>query len=407
MLPNRPTNAPYGGLANLMAMKGRMGDTALVHMSQPQVSRLEALGAVSQNPATGLPEARPSAPVGLLNRPAMPYGLVNNPASATPVGIGNRPANPVGMVRAEGGILRREEGGDLNDGSGYADYGGGQAAAPAGSLPGEAGYADYGGGQAAAPAGSLPSDIGYGDFDTPWGTGQSGKYPGMLERGLQSLSFGIKDIINNPAASALNFMIGGIPLVGIFNTLSGMTTGKTLGGAITSGIRDITGSTETKYSPSFVIDAITGTGRGLSALTGGSSSTSSAGSRFIGGESGPALQQEGYAGTLVPPIAYGGYAEGGVLHGDQYHEGMVDGRGDGQSDHVPFGVEGGDTPMALLSRDEYVLPADVVAMIGSGSSNAGAERLDKFVKSVRKESYGTTKQMPAMKDGGISALINK
>ena len=54
-LTNR--NAPSSGLANLLAMKGRMGDTELVHMSKPEIDMLERLGKMTVNPKTGLPEA--------------------------------------------------------------------------------------------------------------------------------------------------------------------------------------------------------------------------------------------------------------------------------------------------------------------------------------------------------------
>ena len=49
--------APYSGLANLMAMRGRMGDTELVHMSKPEIKGLASLGQLTINPDTGLPEA--------------------------------------------------------------------------------------------------------------------------------------------------------------------------------------------------------------------------------------------------------------------------------------------------------------------------------------------------------------
>ena len=49
--------APYSGLANLMAMRGRMGDTELVHMSKPEIKGLASLGELTINPDTGLPEA--------------------------------------------------------------------------------------------------------------------------------------------------------------------------------------------------------------------------------------------------------------------------------------------------------------------------------------------------------------
>jgi hypothetical protein len=49
--------APYSGLANLMAMRGRMGDTELVHMSPSEIKGLASLGQLTVNPDTGLPEA--------------------------------------------------------------------------------------------------------------------------------------------------------------------------------------------------------------------------------------------------------------------------------------------------------------------------------------------------------------
>lgn len=346
-----------------------------------------------------------------------------------------------GAVKRTANKMKRADGGDLNDGGGYADYGGGQAAAPDGSLPGEQSAADAGiyttaeltaptpdpyavglyqasspsnfGSVAGARTAVSDYDVAPEQYDTPWGeTGLGGKPKDWFERQIEKFEFGLKDRLNNPASTLIDLLTGFTPL-GLPNMLAGIFTGHTLGSGLTGLARSISGDTDTRYSPSALgnllglNDKYTTSSTPSSQTSSNATATSSAGSRFIDGESGPAQQQEGYAGTFVPPIVYGGYAKGGVLHGDQYHEGMVDGKGDGQSDHVPFGVQGGDTPMALLSRDEYVLPADVVAMIGSGSSNAGAERLDKFVKSVRKESYGTTKQMPAMKDGGIAALMNK
>jgi len=95
-------------------------------------------------------------------------------------------------------------------------------------------------------------------------------------------------------------------------------------------------------------------------------------------------------------------AEGGQIQ--SYFEGKVIGPGDGQSDQVLFDVEGNNPDMALLSPDEYVIPADAVAMIGSGSSNAGAKKLDGFVKNIRKEATGKTKQQKPIKQGLESFL---
>ena len=77
--------------------------------------------------------------------------------------------------------------------------------------------------------------------------------------------------------------------------------------------------------------------------------------------------------------------------GQVYFEGMVKGNGDGMSDEIPFSIEGKQP--ALLSRDEYVLPADVVASLGNGSSNAGADMLDKFMTDVREKSMGRERQI--------------
>lgn len=54
-------------------------------------------------------------------------------------------------------------------------------------------------------------------------------------------------------------------------------------------------------------------------------------------------------------------------------DGRVKGQGGGQDDIVP----------ARLSKDEYVLSADIPAALGDGSSEAGAKKLDKFVSNVR------------------------
>ena len=47
---------------------------------------------------------------------------------------------------------------------------------------------------------------------------------------------------------------------------------------------------------------------------------------------------------------------------------------------------------AKLSADEYVMPADHVAMLGNGSSDAGAKKLDAFTKEMRMKAFGTAEQ---------------
>lgn len=79
----------------------------------------------------------------------------------------------------------------------------------------------------------------------------------------------------------------------------------------------------------------------------------------------------------VPTMAHGGmFARDG-----QVNTGTG---GKGQQDNVP----------AMLSEDEFVVPADVVSHLGDGSSSAGGGALSKFVQNVR-ASKGSGKGLPA------------
>jgi len=75
-----------------------------------------------------------------------------------------------------------------------------------------------------------------------------------------------------------------------------------------------------------------------------------------------------------------GYKKGGPVsqHVPEFITGetgyYVRGKGDGQSDDIP----------AMLADGEYVFDADVVAALGNGSNEAGAEVLDKMRKAIRK-----------------------
>lgn len=59
----------------------------------------------------------------------------------------------------------------------------------------------------------------------------------------------------------------------------------------------------------------------------------------------------------------------------------VKGTGGGLADFVPAMIDG-EQP-AALSEGEFVFPADVVALLGDGSTDAGARILDKLVKKIR------------------------
>jgi len=86
------------------------------------------------------------------------------------------------------------------------------------------------------------------------------------------------------------------------------------------------------------------------------------------------------------PNAY--YAPGGITRIQK--EGQVRGNGDGMEDKVYGNIEG--RQKVALSRDEFIVPADVVSGLGNGSSNAGADKLYKMMDRVRKARTGMKRQ---------------
>ena len=101
----------------------------------------------------------------------------------------------------------------------------------------------------------------------------------------------------------------------------------------------------------------------------------------------------GAGGGLVA-LARGGmtYMEAGGTTGPTGQPRMVAGNGDGMSDSVPATIEG--VQEARLANDEFVIPADVVADIGNGSSSAGARKLYDMMDRIREARHGTTEQPP-------------
>tara|TARA_R100001594_G_scaffold24374_1_gene47865 strand:+ start:75 stop:2915 length:2841 start_codon:yes stop_codon:yes gene_type:complete len=68
-------------------------------------------------------------------------------------------------------------------------------------------------------------------------------------------------------------------------------------------------------------------------------------------------------------------------------EGLIQGTGrSGMADDLPMNI--GNKPIAAVSQDEYIIPADVVSMMGDGSSDAGAKVLDGMLDRVRMAKTG-------------------
>lgn len=73
------------------------------------------------------------------------------------------------------------------------------------------------------------------------------------------------------------------------------------------------------------------------------------------------------------------------------HGRRVQGPGTGLDDSIP----------ARLSVGEYVIPADVVSMMGDGSTEAGGKKLDQLLTMVRMQKTGTKKQAKPLRMGGM------
>ena len=85
------------------------------------------------------------------------------------------------------------------------------------------------------------------------------------------------------------------------------------------------------------------------------------------------------------------FENGGSLTVDtSVFEGLVPGMGGGMDDIVPAIIDGMEP--VLLSRDEYVIPADVVSHIGDGSTTRGGELLDDMINNIRRQKTDTTEQ---------------
>ena len=86
--------------------------------------------------------------------------------------------------------------------------------------------------------------------------------------------------------------------------------------------------------------------------------------------------------------------------------GALSGPGTGLSDDIPAEVQqGGLTEPAALSVGEQVVPADVVAMLGEGSTEAGSKKIDGMVDEVRMQKTGTKRQAGPLDMDRVSAMV--
>ena len=82
-------------------------------------------------------------------------------------------------------------------------------------------------------------------------------------------------------------------------------------------------------------------------------------------------------------------------------EGMIKGSLAGGMEDDIFGVIGDPNKngqRVAVSQDEFIVPADVVSMLGDGSSDSGANKLEMMMDRIRTEKTNTTKQARPIND---------
>jgi hypothetical protein len=309
--------------------------------------------------------------------------LQSPPSFLTSGGLYERAISPGG-----GGTFFAADGGQVPNP--YGDpYGPGD---PYGGMADET---DFGQPSSTGPGMSL------GSFNEPvadLGLGKFNPSPLSIGLGLVGLAMGV------PALGLASSMMGTPNVNALGQTqVSGVgnTTVDSFGNVVGTTQADIasmsaapatSGVTPGLQDPMGVFGDFTSTGQGLANQQAVADFAAAHGEEVGAASEAPGAEmggQEFAQGGGISSLAYGGEAAP-VGFANKAFEGMVPGTGTGMSDDVPFSIEGNQP--ALLSRDEYVLPADVVSQLGDGSSGAGADMLDSFVSNVRQTKYGNTQQ---------------
>jgi hypothetical protein len=446
--------APLSGLSSLMAMKGRQGDTELIHMTKPEIAGLASLGKLTINPDTGLPEAfnfkqflpalaglAVTGATGGLAGPAA-AGLLSGAFTgssfilpALAAGATSAAVNKGDMGAVAFDALLAGAGGALSGATVGADTAvkvgapnvaatasqqaatdaalqtaANQTAADALVQAGAAGGVNPAANIAAAPVSQVaakPAQVSLGNVIAEKLAGDATK------------QIGIGSLTTGDVAKA---GLGSLPTAGLMATGS-PTTG---GGMLESMKVDTPEIAARKAAESSygtraadevrqpakadglttqeVLSSALGRSDPLTYLSGSRPSNVSSPSNLYGGPTGvvgmPAKGM-GPVGGYVPQAASGGSLQDlyeGMGGDIQTFKGLVEGGeigADGMSDDVEFDVvDGGEEgpDKALLSKDEYVIDAHSVAALGNGSTDAGADRLDKFVANLRNKAYNKGEQ---------------
>ena len=383
VVPKPPEHYAKGGLAGMakqVADAGVGGDELIVHINRDEYDRLKKeWGEPTINPHTGMPQFTPFwkqswfAPVASIAGAALMATGLGAPLGAALLGTelagtaaigtatyGSMLGNALiggGLGALTGGTKGALTGGALAGiGTGIGGYLGSTAAGVSGSgtmnPAGESSFSGWANGLFGNPAsttyvpGSEASVGASGPVIPPGSTTGTGIMSGNLGKGLTSSSFLI------PAAMAALSASGSAPAANPAE-LSKKSSDKNLTAPLdlTPLERERSAAPIDYYNYGFNPEA-----------------------RFYADNS---LQQGVPAPSPTPlPVTHaatGGYMMGGGPLSQQSR--AVGGAGTGRSDSIP----------AQLSDGEYVIDAETVALLGDGSSKAGAKRLDQFRANIRKQ----------------------
>jgi hypothetical protein len=406
-----------------MAMRGRMGDTELVHMSKPEIKGLASLGQLTINPDTGLPEAfklKSILPTIAGIGAAFATGGTSLLVPAIATGLTSAVVNKdIGRGLFDG--LLSYAGGSIMKGlAGGADFAGAagitgetagqtaaqtatqQAANTAANVASTQNLIGSGAGAGAlpfnpVPAGGftpIPASMVSGAANVPTGTMVSSFVP---ETALGKVG---ESVLYSPAAVgsiADPVRLASATYGTAQSTLPGLTAGETAKffapQAITGVGSAMLGDSMTpqQYQQPELISETVSTPRTPRTITRTplrSTPVTEEEALAAALGTGPGLRFSDYTTRYANQGGLVGLAEGGR----PFFEGMVPGDAHGMKDNVAFKVQGGNIDTAMLSPGEYVIPADVVAMLGNGNGDSGAKQLDVFAKGIRQKAFGTEKQ---------------
>jgi hypothetical protein len=399
-----------GGLANAaqnLAERGRKGDSMLVHMAPEEVAGLRALARaqgndMTINPRTGLPEAfslRKLFKAASFILPFVPIpGLFGMSSLLTKsilsgVAAGASAKGGFDLKQALGGGLRAYALGSLGEKMGGGPTPGGAPTTPPVNVDPAAGGVEVGVNMTGPDAGFAVS-----------------------QGGPEALNMGSAAPISRVDAGFANVSDPGTI---IKPGMAPMTSSAPdIAGALPPGVDTVPGRMASVVTPEgqgFGKPITKGFDIAAAGLGGFSLEKAAEEQRRYDMEAAAVKQEEEERERLFEELARRTLGRVAVKSGGQinlakggmtYMEGggttdvtgeprMVQGTGDGMSDSVPATIEG--VQEARLANDEFVIPADVVADIGNGSSNAGAKKLYNMMDRIRKARHGTTKQPPEIR----------